>query len=184
MQRTFFQLKEFKSLNRTEHGGSVLTGRRKERRPLDVKKPVHLVFRSERARESWSFATSTNRRRVNHLLTLCARRHDVRIYRFANSGNHLHLLVKAKNNEQLRAFLRAFSGLTARAITGAKKGFAVGKFWSGLVYSRLVSWGREFLTVRSYIIQNQLEELGILAWQPRGQAGQPKDIRKRITDST
>ena len=41
------------------------------------------------------------------------------------------------------------------------------KFWSYLTYSRIVSWGREFKRVSSYITQNTLEVLHLIAYKPR-----------------
>ena len=41
------------------------------------------------------------------------------------------------------------------------------KFWSYLIYSRVVSWGREFKTVARYIQRNTLELLQIIAYEPR-----------------
>ncbi len=41
------------------------------------------------------------------------------------------------------------------------------KFWSYLLYSRMVTWGREFKAVVSYIQKNTLELLQIIAYQPR-----------------
>jgi hypothetical protein len=41
------------------------------------------------------------------------------------------------------------------------------KFWALLVYTRAVSWGREFETVSRYILRNTLEALKLIAYQPR-----------------
>ena len=41
------------------------------------------------------------------------------------------------------------------------------KFWSELIYSRVVSWGREFKNVTKYILQNTLEALYLIAYKPR-----------------
>jgi hypothetical protein len=42
------------------------------------------------------------------------------------------------------------------------------KFWSFLLYSRVVSWGRDFSAVVSYIQKNTLELLQLIAYKPRG----------------
>ena len=41
------------------------------------------------------------------------------------------------------------------------------KFWALLTYTRVLSWGREFKTVCSYILKNTLEALLIIAYRPR-----------------
>ncbi len=58
------------------------------------------------------------------------------------------------------------------AITGCKKNQR--KFWSYLLYSRIVSWGREFKTVRQYIQKNTLEALHLIAYQKRTKKGKNK----------
>jgi REP element-mobilizing transposase RayT len=46
------------------------------------------------------------------------------------------------------------------------------KFWQTRIYSRIVSWGREFISVKKYVIQNTLEALGVIAYELR-------ELRKR-----
>lgn len=41
------------------------------------------------------------------------------------------------------------------------------KFWQLLIYSRIVSWGKEFKTVAQYIVQNTLQALNIIAYTQR-----------------
>jgi len=94
----------------------------------------------------------------------------------------LHLLVKAQNLEGLQNFFRVLAGQTAQRILkecplklsaggasqkqkGCKKNQR--KFWSYLLYSRIVSWGQEFKRVASYIQKNTLELLQVIAYQPR-----------------
>jgi hypothetical protein len=36
-----------------------------------------------------------------------------------------------------------------------------------LIYSRIVTWGREFRAVSTYILRNTLEALYLIAYQPR-----------------
>ena len=111
---------------------------------------------------------------------------QVKIYEYAIQGNHIHLLVKAQSREGLQNFFRVIAGHSAQRIlkefplkkseggapkqgeqkvAGCKKNQRV--FWSYLVYSRVVSWGREFKTVTAYIQKNTLEILQIIAYQPR-----------------
>jgi hypothetical protein len=96
-----------------------------------------------------------------------ARRTSVRVYDYANAGTHLHLLVRAKHRSGFQAFLRSFAGVAARLVTGARRGQPIGRFWDDLAYSRVLSWGREFIRVREYVVQNELEALGVIAYQPR-----------------
>lgn len=159
-QLHFFKSPSFSEMNRRAHGGDLRKGKRKLARPFDPKKPLHLVLRSTRARGEWSLLRTKNEKRVRNLVYREAARAQVEIFRYANAGNHLHLVVRSRNRARLARFLRTTSGLLARMITGAKKGTAFGRFWDQLAYSRIVEWGREFLKVCEYLLTNELEGLG------------------------
>ena len=152
---------QFKPLTRLDHGGSIRTGRRKLMRPIDPKKSIHLVLHSTRAYGAWSMLRPKHFKRVRGVVDLNAKRFRVRVYQYANVGNHLHILVKVKKREDFQGFLRAISGTIARMITGAKKGNPVGRFWDALAFTRVVSWRREFLAAKFYVIQNEMEAEGI-----------------------
>lgn len=110
-----------------------------------------------------------------------AKRFGVQVYEKAICGNHLHLLVRGKSKTDVQNFFRVLSGHIAQEILrqfplaekergGAlKKGCKKNqrKFWSLLLYSRIVSWGRDFGNVANYIIQNTLEALGLIPYQAR-----------------
>ena len=58
------------------------------------------------------------------------------------------------------------------------------KFWSELIYSRVVSWGREFKSVAKYILKNTLEALYIISYTPRKpRRVSSKRRKKRWSDS-
>jgi REP element-mobilizing transposase RayT len=142
---------------RTEHGGDVRRGQRKLERPVSARRPLHLTLHSDRARGEWSMLR--HRREVQEALRTCVRRTGVRVYDFANVGSHLHLLVRARRRDAFQAFLRSFAGIVARVVTGARRGRPLrdGPFWSALAWSRIVTWGREYWTVRHYIFRNEIE---------------------------
>ena len=72
-----------------QHGGILSKGRRKTARPMDPKRPLHLVLRSSRAKGPWSLLHPKNERRVKHELEVTSAKYGIRVYRFANVGNHL-----------------------------------------------------------------------------------------------
>ena len=86
-----------------------------------------------------------------------AGRFGIRVYDFANVGSHLHLLLRARRRDAFQAFLRSFAGIVARRVTGARRGRPSGRFFSGLAWSRVVAWGRDFFGVRHYIFRNEIE---------------------------
>ncbi len=140
-----------------EHGGEIRRGRRKLARPFDPKRALHVVLRSSRARGPWSLLAPKNKVQVHLLLESVSTRFGIRVYRSANAGNHLHLLLRAKSRQSLQGFLRTLAGLLARKITGAKKGQSRGKFWDLLAYSRVVAWGKAFREVRDYLVSNRIQ---------------------------
>jgi hypothetical protein len=121
---------------------------------------MHVVMRSDRAVGAWSLLRPEHRACIAALMRRLAPRFGVRVYQFANAGNHLHLVLRAKSRRDLQSFLRTFGGLVARAVTGARKGSPSGPFWTHTAYSRLLTWGRAFETARIYVLQNELESSG------------------------
>jgi hypothetical protein len=142
------------------HGGGIKVGQRKTSRPLEPSLPLYLVLRSSRAKGSWSLKRPATEARVKETLSTLATRHKIKIFEFVNGGDQLHLLMRAKTRPGFQAFLRSFAGLTARAVTGAKKGKPAGKFWDGLTFSRVVAWGAEFDRVSGCLASGDLVGLG------------------------
>ncbi len=101
------------------------------------------------------------RDRIAQLVERVANKYGIRVYRFANFGNHAHLLVQARARPEFQGFLRELSGRIATLVTGAVKGRPDG-FWDGLAWSRLVSWGRDWKALHRYLIANLFEAEGWL----------------------
>ena len=92
-----------------------------------------------------------------------AEKHFVRIQDFVNAGNHLHLMVRARNRPTFQAFLRSVTAMIARAVTGARRGRPFGKFWDGLAFTRALTSSREERILRDYITANAFEaEFGVM----------------------
>lgn len=140
---------------RAAHGGSLAHGRRKEKRPLSFKRPIHLVLRSEKARGALSLLR--HERVVDALLRRQARRHHVRIQHYVNVGNHLHIKLRVYSRESFAAFLKSFSALLARRVTGARRGRALGSFWDGLAFTRVLYHRIEEKFLAHYFTANSIE---------------------------
>ena len=159
-----------------EHGGVLAIQKRKEKRTISIKKPMHLVLRSDKAKGQRSLLK--NKPLVLKLLRLYSKKFAVRVYEIAICGNHIHCLVKGSNRKQLQNFFRVFPGQIAQEILQhhplkptEEKAFTGGThpknqktFWSLLLYSKLLSWGREYLSTKNYIIRNTMEALGLIAY--------------------
>ena len=104
------------------------------------------------------------RSHVDRAVGKIAERHGTRVYRYANVGNHLHLLVRTRTRRAFQRFLRDLSGSVAMIVTGARKSnpLAQGRFWDELAYTRIVSWGREYRNLELYFIKNLFEAAGLL----------------------
>jgi REP element-mobilizing transposase RayT len=123
---------------------------------------MHIVLRSSRAQGAWSML-GAKRERVDALVRQVAARHGQRLYRYANVGNHLHLLVKTPSRRAFQRFLKDLTGSLAILITGAKNSSPLkGRFWDRLAYTRIVSWGRDFKNIELYFIKNLFEAAGLL----------------------
>lgn len=161
-----------KDLHLKEFGGAHLKKSNPHfRRPLAVKRPIHLVMRSTMATKDLSFLHPLRAKRIELVVRKQAQRFGVRVYQHANAGNHLHLLIKTHCREAFRSFIRAISGIIARVTTGIEKGALLGKrFWDARPFTRIVEWGWEYKNVCAYVLQNTLEALGFIAYQPRKKA--------------
>ena len=103
------------------------------------------------------------------MLKTFSKKYRIRVYRYENVGNHLHLLLKTEGKSQSGAkadfqnFLRRFAGAVAFQVTDAKKASPQGGFWEKLAYSRLITWGREYKAIHDYFTKNFFESKGLWA---------------------
>lgn len=170
-----------------EHGGSFSIGTRRAKRPLNLKLSHHVTLKSNHAVGARSLFRY--KKFILGLIKKNSLRFKVKVYEHAIQGNHIHLLLKAQTREGLQNFFRVIAGHSAQKILSEhpmkiEAGGASGpgdrpsnkahgceknqrKFWSYLLYSRAVSWGKEFKTVTLYIHKNTMELLQIVAYKPR-----------------
>ena len=149
------------------HGGAHTAGRRKLRRPIDPQQALHLVLRSSCARGSLSMLHPKHCNAIEKFTHRLAKQWGVRVYRYSNIGNHLHLLIKVPSRAVWQRFLRELAGTIAIMVTGARNGAALAKnasgrgFWDQLAFTRIVKFGRDFENVGRYVIKNLFEAAGV-----------------------
>jgi REP element-mobilizing transposase RayT len=163
-------LPSFSQLGEKEFGGSQRLNRANARaqRPISVKRPMHLVMRSTLASGEFSFLRAKRARRIEALVHKLGKEKGVKVYRFANSGNHLHFIVLPRSREAYKAYIKAITGIIARLTLGAERGSAKKiRFWDAKPYTRILEWGRDFKTACQYVLQNTLEALGFIPYQMR-----------------
>ena len=130
-------------------GGALMSAKTnpKVARPLSSQLPIHLVLRSNR---SW-MRTPKHFKLVNDTVTRATARHGVRLYQFANVGNHLHLLIKIPNRGRWAKFIRELTGRIAMLRTG-------GAAWARRPFTRVVNgWRKAFNSVKEYVRLNDWE---------------------------
>lgn len=207
-QQSFFKNNENakNQSKRKEHGGALSDRKRRSKRILSMKDPIHLTLRSDFAYGVRSLMK--HRDLIRHMILKFSRRFKIKVYRHAICGNHIHLLIKGENRVGLQNFFRVLAGHiaqnilkqfpvtlsdrkhrefmlskkrggapqnhitskkntknTAKKPTGCRKNQR--QFWALLVYTRIITWGREFKSVSRYILQNTLEALQLIAYKPR-----------------
>lgn len=145
-------------------GGELLRkARGRTARPLSTQKAMHLVLRSSQATGAWSFHRFD--KDIDYILKLAARRFGVKIYRFSNSGNHLHLIIKLGNRYAYSGFIRMISGAIALKVTGSSKVRRLKKrFFDRRPFSRVIEWGRAFQIAKDYVELTYLEAIGALPY--------------------
>jgi len=159
MQLNLIPQKDLSSIKARSFGGVSLKKRRKVARPLREGLIHHVVFKSQKAYGKLSFYT--HKQLVSSLLKERSRRHFVEVLDWVNMGNHLHLKVRFRDRKRFQNFLRTFSAILARKITGAHRGKEFGKFWDGLVFTRILISKFEELGLRGYFEGNHRQrELG------------------------
>ena len=189
---------------RKEHGGTSSVGKRRRQRPLSVKTPLHLVLRSDFAFGSRSLVR--HRPLIEKVIKKAQNLFHIRIYEMAIVSNHIHIVVKGKRRRDLQNFFRVVAGHIAQEILRefpilpyekARGGGAPtanlkttrirekeNKFWQTRIYSRIVSWGREYLHVKKYVIQNTLEALGLVHYKIRAKKKNPVTQQRRHREDT
>lgn len=97
-----------------------------------------------------------------------AQKFGVRVYRLANAGNHLHMIILPNSRSGFNSFVRSLCGIIARMVLGAERGSAKNvQFWDQRPFTRILEWGREHQGVVRYLVQNSLEALGFIEYTPR-----------------
>lgn len=164
-QQLGFEILEHKSAK--HFGGAFLKkSHAKTKRPMTTKRSLHLVMRSSLAKGDRSLLKHAAA--IRQIIQRQSDAFGVKVYRLANAGNHLHMVILPSSRKSLSGFLRSISGLIARKVLGVEKGSSKKiQFWDQRPFTRILEWGREYRTVLRYLVQNSLEAFGFIAYTPR-----------------
>jgi len=150
-------------------------------RPMDSKKALHLVLKSSQAVGDKSFKSEKFEAKIWDIIKHHAEKTGIKIHEYANGGNHLHLLLHAKNRDDYTAFIKTITGLIARTVGKSERGKPLKKrFWDARPFSRVVSFAKkEFKAIKTYLLRNTLEAIGWMKYISRD-SRMPKELRKML----
>ncbi|MBN1113804.1 MAG: transposase, partial [Oligoflexia bacterium] len=142
---------------------------------------MHITLRSSMAKGGRSFLSKDKVARIRDIINRHAKLFDIRLYDFSINSNHIHLLLKLQYRDAYSKFIRSVSGRIARIALDAEKGSAklteqIKKFWDTRPFSRIVSWGRDYLNTFYYLFENSLEAGGFIKYRDRKNKGSPATI--------
>ncbi len=161
---------------RNEFGGSLLKGNPKTKRPLDSKLPIHVVLRASRSGMRLPKTVGI----VSEILKEASRKYGVTVYRFANVGNHLHLLIKVSRIQMWAPYIRELCGRIAQQVRAVIGLAAEERFWLFRPFTRIVrGWQKAFKSVCDYVYLNRLEAEGFIS---RKETRTLKDLRAIWSD--
>jgi REP element-mobilizing transposase RayT len=127
-------------------------GKRKKKRGLPKRKPIHLILKSR-------YILLTHRGWIKECINKYGKRFFIKIHNYAICRDHLHFAIEIPNPAEYNKFIRALTGVIAR-----KMGKGI---WSLLPLTKVFEWGTPFKKLMAYITQNQEEADGIRAFKPR-----------------
>ena len=153
---------------------------RQSGRPLDTRNTMHLVLKSSKATQEWSLRKPKNQKIIREIISKFSLKYGIRILSLANVGNHLHFHLKLGHRYAYVKWIRAVTSAIAMKITGMNrwnggKNKPHERFWDHRPFTRVIFGLRGWLTIKDYILINQLEGSGI----PRGKAAKLVEFIKR-----
>lgn len=141
-------------------GGSLLKGNNpKRKRPLHSRYPIHLSLRAIKG----GMRLPKLSERVKEIIERAAEKRGVRIYRYANVGNHLHMVIRIMKLGQWSAFIREISGRIAALMREMGITKSNEKYWLHRPFTEIVrNWKQGFKQLCEYVRLNWLEAEGFI----------------------
>lgn len=117
-------------------------------------------MRTEWAKGRYSFLKPNVARSLEYLIAQCARRSGVRIYRYQNVGNHIHLVIRLRRRRSWLAFSRSFTSLL-KARLELLWNMKIKKLFDHRPFTRVGSWDWEFRVLSDCSLKNLLDSWGV-----------------------
>ncbi len=123
-----------------------------------------------------------NKLKVNRLVDEISKKFGVKIQKYANVGNHLHMVVKLPGStltarRQYTKWIRLLTSRLAFEVGGSKKGQPFKddrgkktKFWDAIPFSRVIHGNRGWKIIDRYVLKNELEAQGLTKFRATAMA--------------
>ena len=147
------QLSFFKKIS-IEHGGSLTRGKRNTAKPLDSRKLLHLVLKS-----NGQCSLFKHRKFIEQTILRQAELAGVKVYGLSVQHDHIHHKIAFSSRASYKKFVRCVTNLLSRK-------FGRG-MWKYRPYTKIVHWGRHSEKLSNYIKMNELEVRGEIPHHPR-----------------
>ena len=176
MKQLFFNfIQDYKK----EFGGSLLVGKRKSKRPLSTKHPLHLILKS-----SHKGLFNPKNISLDQLIRSQCKKFGIKLYDLAINWSHIHMLVKIQDREDYIRFIKSLTSLISMKIQKVKP--ELKDIFTLRPFTRIVSWGRDFKRALEYQVLNQLEAFGFIRREKKKAKPKLKGIsgqRIRVTEA-
>ncbi len=126
----------------------------RKRRPRGTDRSMHVVIKSDLAKGN--FNLRRHQEKIRRLIFKIGFKRNVRVYRFVNVGNHIHMSLRLKNVSSWKGFISGITGGIA-SIVGFKKSPSQPTFWNARPFTRAVNWGSDYRQLKDYFAYNFLQ---------------------------
>ncbi len=139
-------------------GGQLLQNKRKSKRPLSIKAPIHLVIKSEKAKGNLSFVNHQSA--IIRAISAVSKKWNITICDQAVNFNHVHFVIRIRSESDYRSWIRELTSKVVRLIS-VKSGTKIAQFFDLRPWTRILSWGRDYKNALNYLVLNQMEVVGL-----------------------
>jgi REP element-mobilizing transposase RayT len=137
-------------------------GKRKKKRNLPKRKPIHLILKSR-------YILLTHKGWIQEKINKYGKKFFIKVHNLAICGDHVHFAIEIPHRDEYNKFIRALTGVIAR-----KMGKGI---WSLMPLTKVFEWNKGFRNLMAYIDRNRLEAEGKIAYKPRKYS---KKTRERL----
>lgn len=137
-------------------------GKRKVKRPLSTKKPIHLILRSSK------HDLRRNERQLTQRWNQLSGKFGIKTYRLVVASNHVHAIVRLHSQRLYNQFIQALTGTLSKRLHIN---------WLTRPTTRLAQWGRDFNRLKQYLQLNFLEANDLIDYQPKRTRDLPEDFK-------